>query len=217
MSKQSLSRSSGWALAVSGILFALFFVLHPGGGDPPAALTVLNSPYALEHTLGVGAMVLMLLGLAGFYAGHSTEAGKAGFIAFMLAFIGTALLTGVLFFDAYIVPIIALGAPALLAETGPFNNMPGLLVLAVPGTIWMFGLVFLGIVVIRSHLGPPLAGFLLIAGSFITNLPPQPVGPVPLEVIAAGAVMTGGAFAWLGLAFAMDWTTQRRKLEFTKA
>src|ERR1700687_398852 len=141
MSTHALSRVSARALAASGVLFALFFVLHPGGGDPPAALTVVNSPYALEHTLGVAAMVLMLLGLVGFYARHSAYSGKLGFVSFLLAFVGTALLLGVIFFDAYFVPLIALSAPQMLAQTGPINTPPGLLALALPGIIWGLGFV----------------------------------------------------------------------------
>src|SRR5437764_9494581 len=103
MKNETLGQLSGWCLALSGALLALFFILHPGGGDPPSAQTVVTSPYAWEHTLGVASMVFMLAGLAGFYARQSMRLGMVGLAAFVLAFVGTALLIGVVFFDAYFV------------------------------------------------------------------------------------------------------------------
>ena len=199
MSQDKLSRLNGWCLALSGVLLALFFVLHPGGGDPPSAQTVVSSAYAWEHTLGVASMILMLAGLAGFYARHSAALGKLGLLGFVIAFAGTALLMGVMFFDAYLVPIIAVAAPQLLAHDGPLNTLPGLLALAVPGMIWGLGYVVLGAAILRTDKSLRYAALLLIAGSIVIDLPPQPVGPTPLFVIALGAVALGVGLGWLGL------------------
>src|SRR5262249_9633047 len=154
MRSHRLIRWSGLASILSGVLFALFFLLHPGGGDPASANAVLTSPYAVEHTLGVSAMVLMLFGLIGLYVRQMAASARLGLIGFVVAFIGTALLVGVVFFDAYFVPIIAVRAPALLDATSPFNTLPGVLAQALPGIIWGLGFLILGAATLRARVLP---------------------------------------------------------------
>src|SRR5438552_18200879 len=122
MSSRDLVRWSGLALIVSAVLFILFFVLHPGGGDPPTVSAALNSLYAAEHTLGIAALMLMLLGLVGLYARQMSQTGLFGLVSFLVAFVGTALLLGVIFFDGYFSPVIATNAPHMLDATGALNT-----------------------------------------------------------------------------------------------
>src|SRR5438270_14096905 len=95
---ESTLRWSGLANVVGGVLLALFFVLHPGGGDPPTAQAVLTSPYALEHTLGVAAMALLLLGLPALIAHLAARYGRSARVGFALAFVGSCLLGGCMCF-----------------------------------------------------------------------------------------------------------------------
>jgi hypothetical protein len=193
-------RWSGLANVVGGVLLALFFVLHPGGGDPPTVQAVLTSPYALEHTLSVAAMALLLLGLPALIARSAPRHGRVAWAGFALAFVGTYLLGGVLFFDAYIIPAIAANAPALMDATGQLNSPPTVLAFAVAGTVWGLGYLVLGVVALRAAILPRWASGLMIIGSIVINLPPQPIGFAPLLLIAVGAVMFGVALSGWGLA-----------------
>ena len=200
MSSTKLIRWGGLALMLAGVFLALFFLLHPGGGDPPTVAAALNSLYGAEHTLGVAAMVLMLFGVVGLYAHWIANWGRLGLIGFLLSFIGTALLLGVIFFDAYFVPIIAADAPKLLDTKGPLNTLPGVLALALPGVIWGVGFILLGIAIMRTSVLPRWGGLLLIIGAIVLNLPPQPIGPVPLFVLTIGAIVFCVGLALLGYA-----------------
>jgi hypothetical protein len=202
LSEQTL-RWSGLANLIGGVLLALFFVLHPGGGDPPTAQAVVTSPYALEHTLGVAAMALMLLGMPSLIARSALGYGRLGWTGFALAFVGTYLLGGVMFFDAYITPAIAANAPALMDANGPLNTPPTVLAFAVAGVLWGVGYLVLGIVAWRAAILPRWASALLIVGSIVINLPPQPIGFAPLVAIAIGAVIFGVALSAWGYAI---WT-----------
>ena len=193
-------RWSGLANVVGGVLLALFFVLHPGGGDPPTAQAVLTSPHALEHTLGVTAMALLLLGLPALIARLAARHGRSAWIGFALAFVGTYLLGGVMFFDAYITPAIAANAPALMDVTGALNSPPTVLAFVVAGVVWGVGYLVLGIVALRAAVLPRWASGLMIIGSIVINLPPQPIGFAPLLAIAIGAVMFGVALGGWGYA-----------------
>ncbi len=193
-------RWSGLANVVGGVLLALFFVLHPGGGDPPTAQAVVGSPYALEHTLGVAAMALMLLGLPALIARGAPRYGPIAWTGFALAFIGTYLLGGVMFFDAYITPAIAANAPSLMDASGALNTPPTVLAFAVAGGLWGVGYLVLGIVALRAAILPRWASGLMIVGAIVVNLPPQPIGFAPLLAIAVGAVLFGLALSGWGYA-----------------
>ena len=205
MSSSNLVRWRGLALLISSVLFALLFILHPGSGDPATVEAALNKFYATEHTLGVVGMVLMLFGMEGLYTGQTPKIGRLGLIGVMLAYIGTALLLGVIFFDAYFIPLIAAHAPNLLDASGPFNTPPGVLALALPGLPWGLGFILVGIATMRAGMLPRWAGLILIIGTIVVNLPPQPVGPVPFFVLTIGASVFSVGLGWLGYAL---WSTK---------
>jgi hypothetical protein len=161
---------------------------------------VVSSPYALEHTLGVAAMALLLLGLPALIARGAPRYGPIVWTGFALAFVGTYLLGGVMFFDAYVVPAIAANAPALMDATGPLNSPPTVLAFAVAGVLWGLGYLVLGIVALRAAILPRWASGLMIIGSIVINLPPQPIGFAPLLAIVVGAVLFGAAVCGWGYA-----------------
>jgi len=198
MKTQNLIRWRGLALLISSVLFALLFVLHPGGGDPPTVEAALNQLYASEHTLGVVGMILMLFGVEGLYIGQMPKIGRLGLIGVILAYLGTALLVGVIFFDAYFIPLLAAHAPNMLDATGPLNTPPSVLALALPSLPFGLGFILLGIATMRAGMLPRWGGLLLIIGAIVVNLPPQPVGPVPKFVLTIGSIVFSVGLGWLG-------------------
>jgi len=200
---QAPGRSPGTtspANAAAGVCFALFFLLHPGGGDPPTVAAAGAAFYTPEHGLGLAAMALMLLGLSALAVPLPPGGGWPTRAGYALAFVGAYLLGGVLFFDAFISPVLARHAPALLDPTGPLNTPPVLLALALPGVVWGLGYLLLAGVALRGASLPRPASALVAAGALLVNLPPEPVGPVPLWVLVAGAVLFGVGLTWWGLA-----------------
>ena len=196
MEQVSIPRWFGLSLTAGGVLLALFFVLHPGGGDPAAPSVITGSAYAAEHTLGVAAMVALVFGLFG--AWMSLGASRLATAGFILAAVGSILLEGVIYTDAYAFPVIAFNAPALLRFGGPLTSAPFVISEAVPGIVWGIGLVVLAIAGLRSGRASRPAWIIVLVGAVAINLPPQPIGFVPLVALQAAAVVLGVGLSWVG-------------------
>src|SRR5215472_8275336 len=140
-------RWSGLLFLLGGLLCALFFLFHAGGGDPPTAQAASGSFYGLGHTLGVLAFLLTALGLIGVALRLAEQRRLLVLIGFLLAFTGTVLLLGSLFADAYVVPLIAAQAPRALAAGGALEHaLQGARVL--PGLLDGVGFLLVGIAVL---------------------------------------------------------------------
>jgi hypothetical protein len=196
----SVVRASATANILGGICFALFFVLHPGGGDPPTVQAALSAVYTAEHLLGLVAMLLFLLGLPALLTRVPFSSSILTRVGYPLATVGAYLLGGVIFFDGFFSPTIAANAPTLLDAHGPLNTPPALIILALSGTVWGIGYLLLAVASLRSRRLPVPASALVLIGSILVNLPPQPVGPTPLWLLAVAAVVYGLGLSWWGYA-----------------
>lgn len=185
-------RWSGLVFLLGGLLCALFFVLHAGGGDPPSAQAASGSLYGLEHTLGVIAFLLTAVGLIGVALRLGGQRRLLVLIGFLLAFTGTVLLLGSLFADAYVVPLIAAQAPKALAAGGALEHgLQGARIL--PGLLDGVGFLLVGIAVLLQGGRARWAGDVLIVGAVLFTLP-----LVPWGVTVLGAVVLGLGQVWVG-------------------
>jgi hypothetical protein len=199
MSSTQLIRWSGLANILAGILIVLFSLLHPTEVNPPPdPAVVLNSPWALIHTLVMLAAVFILLGLVGIYARQIEQIGWFGLIAFLTAFVGNALLIGFWFFDAFVIPILAFQTPTLLtdktllmsgAASGPF-----VIAYLLGGVISVLGFILLAAASIRANILPRWASGLMLIGAPIFTFSPH--GPI----LIGGAILLGLGLVWLGYA-----------------
>lgn len=185
-------RWSGLLFLLGGVLGALFFLFHAGGGDPPSAQAASGSLYGLEHTLGVLAFLLTAVGLIGVTLRLMEKRRLLVLIGFLLAFTGTVLLLGSLFADAYVVPLIVAQAPKALSAGGALAN--GLQATRVlPGLLDGLGFLLLGIAVLLQGGRARWAGDVLLLGAVLFALP-----LVPWRVTVLGAVILGLGQAWVG-------------------
>jgi hypothetical protein len=206
MSSTNLIRWSGLANILAGILLVLFSLLHPPEvSPPPDPAVVLNSPWALIHTLVMLAAVFILLGLVGTYARQIQKTGLFGLIGFLTAFVGNTLLVGFWFFDAYVIPILASQAPILLTDktilmSGPTAG-PFVLAYLLGGVISVIGFIVMGIATIRANILPRWAAVLMMVGAPVFTFSPH--GPI----LISGAVLLGLGLGWLGYALWAEKTT----------
>ena len=162
-------------LSAMGDLLRLFV-------DVESSETATTTPYFLVFFLYLLGAVLLLLGLVGLYASQSEAAGVLGLVGFLVAFLGTALLAGVLWFELFITPSLATRAPGLAeAELG----LAGFILVFLLGVV---GWVLFGAATLRARTYPRWAAVLLMIGGVVAFV------PVPL----AGTVFSV-AIAWLGL------------------
>lgn len=191
MSSPTIVRWSGLGLLFGGLLLALFFLFHPTGGDPPTAQEARGSLYGFEHTLGVFALLLTLLGLVAVYARLAAKQPWLALLGCLLAFLGSALLLGMVLSEASLVPTVAAQAPKLLSSGGGLAT--GLRVLFLLASV-LDGLGFLlvGIAVLLLGGRSRWAGDVLIIGAVLLAL------PIAWIITVIGAIVLGLGQVWVG-------------------
>ncbi len=198
MSPVQMLRWSGLALALGGICFMLFLIVHPYG-EVAGEHVAHNNAWIPAHSFHFFGALFALFGLMGLYVRHWEAVGRLGFVAFVLAFIGTAMFVGTGMITAAIWPAIAEDYPPFVAEDGGMFEDP--LSAGATTATYVFlslGYVLLGAVMWRKTLIPAPAAVLLMAGILLFSSPVEPVGPVPWIARYAGAVSFGAALAWIG-------------------
>lgn len=180
MSPADLMRWAGLAAVVSAVLSVMGDLLRLFV-DVESSETATTTPYALVFLLYLLGAVLLLLGLVGLYTSQSEAAGVLGLVGFLTAFLGTALLVGVLWFELFITPSLATRAPGLAeAELG----LAGFILVFLLGVV---GWLLFGVATLRARAYPRWAAVLLMVGGVVAFV------PIPL----AGIVFSV-AIAWLG-------------------
>ena len=181
MQSSNLIRWAGLAAVLSGVSSVIGDLLSLVV-DLESAESAATTPYMLVFLLYLLGTVLLLLGLVGLYSSQSEPAGFLGLLGFLVAFLGTALVSGALWFELFITPSLAVEAPELAeAELG-------LAGFAISFLLVVVGWVLFGVATLRARVYPRLAAALLIVGA-VASLVPIPLSGVVLSV----------AVAWLGL------------------
>lgn len=196
MSSSDLIRWCGLAAILGGILLfigSLWQLFTQGFGPPEEAFSEManTTSYILASWLGLLTAVLGLFALVGLYLYHSQAAGIFGFVGFLAAFLGTALLVGTQWTFTFVVPSLAVEAPEFLdAEqvAGPVDPaiLLSFIVLAV-------GWALFGVAALRAKVYPRWLAIALIVAALVLLLPTPAVGLVFAPVLALL-----GFFAWSG-------------------
>ncbi len=200
ITNENLIRLAGVSALIAGTCYVLVGIFHPANLAP----SVTTARWEIVHLLACAMCFFGVLGLAGLYARQALKAGWLGLIGYILLSLWMVMIAGFSFVEAFILPQVANGLPALgQAWMGMFNGPSGQLDLGVLPTIWTLtapiyilgGLLF-GIATFRAGILPRWAGALLALstvlaplGAFLPNAS-QPKLAVPMGV----------ALAWLGYA-----------------
>lgn len=177
-----LLRASGLSGAVAGVLIAATDVVSLLVGRQNVDL-----PSLVNEVVKLAAFNLLLLALVGLYARQVDQAGTTGVAGFLLAFVGTTLLAGDVWFEAFVFPHLTEVAPdALSADPG------GILLVGAFFSFLTFilGWLLFGVASFRAAVFPRAASVLLMGGAVI--LFPSPLFPPKLVVFAL-------AVGWMGL------------------
>lgn len=197
MSYATVERLGGLAALVGGVLVVITGLVGLIALDyEDFDETALTGTYAFVSLLYLLAVILVLGGLVGLYAGQLEAAGPLGLFGFLVAFFGTALLVGAVWFQTLAARTLALAVPGFF-EDDPAGwlgwGMGSSYVLAALG--WLL----FGVATLRARVYPRWAAILLIIGAVLLGL------PVPsVEIIFAVAV------AWLGFALFTGRTATER-------
>jgi len=197
MSTKDLSRWSGIACILAGVLIVLTTLVHPSRETPEIILEQ-ELRLVAAHWLGTFSCGFLLLGLPGLYAVQSERAGRFGLVSFLWLFFGTLFL-GVSGISGFIAPVLAAQAPAMLDAINAYPSVVALNWLWIVG--FFLGSTLFGIATLRARVLPRQSGILMTIGS-----PLQLVGGVlsqfvfePLFIVVIlGALALGLGLAWAG-------------------
>jgi hypothetical protein len=190
-----LTRWSGLALMLAGLLIAIPTLFHPSDADPRAFQSAAWTPV---HALLIVGAILSLFGLIGLYRVQAERTGALGLAGFILGLSGTALVVAALVADAFVIPVLAAdpAGMALLDPAGPlFGGALGLIFLLM-GVTFALGSILLGFTTARAGVLPRWAGALILIGGPLLSFTP----PLPTFVGMAGALLLGAGYLWAGYA-----------------
>ncbi len=185
MSNTDLIRWSGLAAILAGVLLSVGALLSLTTESENLSQSATTASYTFSALLYLLGAMLLLLGLVGFYVRQSEASGSLGLVAFVLAFVGTALALGATWAELFVAPSMAVEAPTVL-DAEP----TGMLALGFTLTFLVFlplGWLLFGVASLRARIYPRAAAILLMVGAVIGGL------PIPLTeiVLYVGVVWLG--------------------------
>lgn len=167
------------ALIVTSEFLRLLIGLRggPGSATTPA--------HTLTYALALAGMYVLLLAVTAVYAGHHRALGRLGLAGYLVAALGTLLVAGDWWFEAFAVPMIGAQAPDVL------RLPPGGSVLAgavITSSVFAAGWILFGVAALRSGAFSRPAAILLVMGGACGILALSTPYQVPLAV----------AVSWIG-------------------
>ena len=188
MSPARLLRLAGLVSVAAGVLLVVAQLV-----GAPAFVVVDADPArrARSPLVGVNGLltllaVYLLLGLVGLYARQSAASGTLGLVGFLVAVLGTMLLAGAWWWEAFAVPYAAAEAPALVAEPPTGRLLAGAV---VSFGVFALGWVLFGLASVRARVFPRDAAILLVIGGLVGVL---------IAVVPGAGVPLAVAVAWMG-------------------
>jgi hypothetical protein len=206
----TLIRLAGLSALVAGILFVIVGLLHPFVSHHGGLSSVTTDAWVLTHSLTIAVSFFGLLGIAGLYARQVEEVGWLGLAGFLLFSLWLVLVPGFTFFEAFILPLLAIDAPTFAQGfLAVFTGSAGGTSFGALATIWILlgpmyilGPLLFGIATARAGILPRGAAGLFAVGA-VSSLA---FALVPPDLEPLATVPVGLGLAWLGYAL---WAERR--------
>jgi hypothetical protein len=168
------------------LLIVLSQIMRMGGGRLLGPDWVTTPAYTVTYSIALLGMGAVLLALTTIYTRESAVLGRLGLIGYVTAFLGTLMVAGDWWFEAFAVPRIATEAPEVL-------DLPisGPLLVGAIATVGLYtiGWTLFGIAALRARAFPRAAALLLLAGGLAGPLALSTPYQIPLAI----------AIGWIGL------------------
>ena len=114
MTLSPISRRSGMFSLTAAVLIVLSQVMRLVGGRLLGPGWATTPAYTVTYTLALLGMGTLLLALTGLYTRESASLGRLGLAGYVTAFLGTLMVAGDWWFEAFAIPRIATKAPEVL-------------------------------------------------------------------------------------------------------
>lgn len=193
MTTANLIRWSGLICVLAGVLYGVGAVLHPVG----ETLTAVNrSNWVPSHLVYWVSVLLLHLGLVGLYARQRETTGWLGLVGFILAFIGTSVVSSILLFVSTVLPLIASDTPAIFEQAMTFPAFVATVFVLGFGLGWML----VGVMIMRDSDLPSWSGLLLIVGvGLFVGSEAIPFGTTLAHtLVTVGDILFALGLVWIG-------------------
>ena len=186
MALSPLSRRAGMLSLTAAVLIVLSQVMRLGVGRLVGPEWVTTPTYTVTYSIALLGMGASLLALTAIYTRESASLGRLGLIGYVTAFLGTLMVAGDWWFEAFVVPTIATEAPEVLDL--PLSGSVLIGAIATVG-LYTVGWTLFGLAVLRAPAFPRAAALLLVAGGLAGPLALSTPYQIPLAI----------AIGWIGL------------------
>ena len=193
---------------IGGVLLLAFWFLYAillpyNELDTTLSILVKNKNWVFLNIVGVSGSIIALLGLVGIYMKGAETFGFLGNIGFLLAFIGTVLLTGALLWDTIIWPILVKIDPSILDFQGPiYSSKTFVPFFIISGVIYALGYISFGIALAKSPLFPSWPSLMIAVGAPLFGLGSM-FGKAQVYPRSIGITLFSIGLIWIGLILKM--------------
>lgn len=164
MRTSALIRWGGLAALVASIIsIAIEIALLVALGNQTYSVAARTTEWSILYSLRLIATMLLMLGLVAFFARQSQKMGTFGVVAFVIAAIGTMLVSGFAWALTFIFPAIAEAVPEFIDALAAAPSVGVVLTLFLVTVGWLL----FGIASLRAKVLPAAATWVVIVGSFL--------------------------------------------------
>lgn len=196
MALSPFSHRAGVLSLTAAVLIVLSQIMRLGVGRLLGPDWVTTAAYTVTYSIALLGMGALLLALTAIYTREAAALGRLGLIGYVTAFLGTLMVAGDWWFEAFVVPTMATAAPAVL-------DLPisGSVLVGAIATVGMYtvGWTLFGLAALRTRAFPRAATLLLVAGGLAGPLALSTPYQIPLAI----------AIGWIGLTLVSDSGSQQ--------
>jgi hypothetical protein len=186
MALSPISRRAGMLSMTAAVLIILSQLMRLAVGRLLGPDSATTPAHTLTYTLALLGMATLLLALTGLYTRESASLGRLGLIGYLAAFLGTMMVAGDWWFEAFAIPNIATEAPEVLHLPPSGSVLAGAIVTV---GLYTVGWTLFGLAALRARAFPRAALLLLLAGALAGPLALSTPYQIPLAI----------AIGWIGL------------------
>jgi hypothetical protein len=188
MRTHTLIRWGGLAALIASIVsIAIEIALLATIRNQAYSTAALSGEWFILYTLRLIATILLMLGLVAIFARQSQKMGTFGVVAFVIASIGTMLVSGFAWALTFTFPAMAEAVPAFLDAHAAAPSIGVVLTLFLVTIGWLL----FGIACLRAKVLPAGAAWVVIIGSFLALVLNMMKAPLSWLVFDVGVIWMG--------------------------
>lgn len=188
MRTSTLIRGGGLAALVGSIIsIAIEIALLAVIGNQTYSVAALTTEWSVLYSLRLTATILLMLGLVAFFARQNQEMGTFGVAAFVIAAIGTMLVSGFAWALTFIFPAMAGAVPEFIDAVAAAPSVGVVLTLFMVTVGWLL----FGIASLRAKVLPTAATWVVVVGSFLALVLNMMKAPMSWLIFDVGVIWLG--------------------------